>query len=129
MALDAQAVEDAPRRRATDLLKKTPPPSRTRPRAKPKAVVPPRALAVRTLERRLARLGKELAEARLRHARELATVRRAADRRLTSLMRELAALRHHVARAEALGRLLAERDAAAAAEPSTSAATGEPKAG
>ena len=62
---------------------------------------------LRTLERRVKRLERELAAARERHARQLENVRRAANRRLAAMMHEIAALRHHEARAEALERLLA----------------------
>ena len=60
-------------------------------------------------DRRLARLTAAWEAERLRHARQLAAVRRGADRRLAAMMAEIAALRHHEARAEALARLLAER--------------------
>jgi hypothetical protein len=71
---------------------------------------------VRALERRLARLTAASKAERERHVRQVAALRRAADRRLTSMVKEIAALRHHEARAEGLGRLLAERDAALAAQ-------------
>jgi hypothetical protein len=71
---------------------------------------------VRALERRLARLTAAAKAERERHGRQLAAMRRAADRRLTAMVKEIAALRHHEARAEALGRLIAERDAAIAAQ-------------
>jgi hypothetical protein len=80
---------------------------------------PPRPTAtsrVRTLERRLARLARELDAERERQARRLAALRRAQDRRLTALMREIAELRHHEARAHALTRLISERDAALAGQ-------------
>jgi hypothetical protein len=70
----------------------------------------------RALERRLARLSAAREVERGRHARQLAAVRRATDRRLAGMLSEIAALRHHEARAEALARLLAERDAALAAQ-------------
>ena len=66
------------------------------------------AAAVRTLERRVKRLERELEGAREQHERRVALVRRAANRRLAAMMQEIAALRHHEARAEALERLLAK---------------------
>jgi len=91
------------------------PPKRRSPRpggsAKPTRPAVPDARALRALERRIARLEADAAEAVAHHERQLAAVRRAADRRLTGMVREIASLRHHEARATALERLLAERDA------------------
>jgi hypothetical protein len=67
------------------------------------------AAAVRTLERRVKRLERDLEKAREQHERRVELVRRAANRRLAGMMQEIAALRHHEARAEALERLLAKR--------------------
>jgi predicted Holliday junction resolvase-like endonuclease len=71
------------------------------------------AAAVRTLERRVRRLERELAAAGERHERRVELVRRAANRRLAVMMQEIAALRHHEARAEALERLLATHESSA----------------
>jgi hypothetical protein len=71
---------------------------------------------VRGLERRLAEVTAELARARQRHERQLAALRRSHDRRLAAMVRDIAGLRHHEARAEALARVVAERDAALAAQ-------------
>lgn len=71
------------------------------------------AAALRTLERRVKRLERELEKAREQHERRVELVRRAANRRLAGMMQEIAALRHHEARAEALERLLARREGAA----------------
>jgi hypothetical protein len=68
------------------------------------------------LLRRLRQLTAQQEAERARHARQLAALRRAADRRLAQMVQDIAALRHHEARAEALGRLLAEREAALAAQ-------------
>ena len=91
------------------------PPKRRIPRpgvaAKPARPAVADAKSVRALERRIARLEADAAEAVAHHERQLAAVRRAADRRLTGMVREIAALRHHEARAAGLERLLAERDA------------------
>jgi hypothetical protein len=72
--------------------------------------------AIRSLERRVKRLERELAEAHAKHERRVELVRRAANRRLAAMMQEIATLRHHEARAEALERLLAARAPDAAAE-------------
>ena len=66
----------------------------------------------RTLERRLVKLEGQLKAERVRHQREVGTLRRSGDRQTAALMREIALLRLHEARAEALARLLAERDVA-----------------
>ena len=71
---------------------------------------------MRALERRLARLTVAFEAERARAARRVVAARRAADRRLAALVQEIAGLRHHEARAEALMRLIAERDAALAAQ-------------
>ena len=71
------------------------------------------------LERRVAKLQDQLRTERAKHTRQVAAVRRAADRQTAGLMREIALLRHHEARAETLARLLAERDAALAAQADT----------
>ena len=68
---------------------------------------------MRALERRVKRLEAALAAERVRHAKQLEGVRRAANRRLAAMVQEIASLRHHEARAEALARLLAEREAGA----------------
>jgi len=68
---------------------------------------------VRALERRVKRLEAALAAERVRHAKQLEGVRRAANRRLAAMVQEIASLRHHEARAEALARMLAEREAGA----------------
>jgi hypothetical protein len=70
----------------------------------------------RALERRLTKLEAQVKAERARHQRELAALQRSGDRQTAALMREIALLRHHEARAETLGRLLAERDAALAAQ-------------
>ena len=75
----------------------------------------------RTLERRVTKLQEQLRTERAKHNRQVAAVRRAADRQTAALMREIALLRHHEARAETLARLLAERDAALAAQAETMA--------
>ncbi|HXJ36743.1 MAG TPA: hypothetical protein VMS22_22130 [Candidatus Eisenbacteria bacterium] len=68
---------------------------------------------MRALERRVKRLEAALAAERVRHAKQLEGVRRAANRRLAAMVQEIASLRHHEARAEALARMLAEREAGA----------------
>lgn len=72
--------------------------------------------SLRALERRVRELDAALESERQRHTRQAAALRRAADRRVAAMMQEIAGLRHHEARAEALTRLLAERDAALAAQ-------------
>jgi hypothetical protein len=69
-----------------------------------------------TLKRRVAQLLAERTAQRARHGRELAAARRSAERQLASMVREIAELRHHQARTEALTRVVAERDAALAAQ-------------
>ncbi len=69
---------------------------------------------MRALERRVKRLEATLAAERAHHTKQLEGVRRAANRRLTAMVQEIASLRHHEARAEALARMLAEREPAAA---------------
>ena len=64
---------------------------------------------VRSLERRVKRLERQLVGAAAEHQRKLELVRRAANRRLAAMMKEIAALRHHDARAQALERMLAAR--------------------
>jgi hypothetical protein len=71
---------------------------------------------MRVLERKLARLTAATKAERLRHERRVAAMRRDADRRLASMVAEIASLRHLQARADALERLIAERDAALAAQ-------------
>ncbi len=88
-----------------------PPKRRSGVSQKPARPAIPDARALRALERRIARLEADAAEAVAHHERQLVAVRRAADRRLTGMVREIASLRHHEARATALERLLAERDA------------------
>jgi hypothetical protein len=78
--------------------------------------------SVATLRRRLARVLVARDAERQRHARQIAQLRRAHDRRLAGMLREIAQLRHHEARVEALTRLLAEREAALAAEVARAAA-------
>jgi hypothetical protein len=70
----------------------------------------------RALERRVTKLQEQLRTERAKHNRQVAAARRAADRQTAALVREIALLRHHEARAETLARLLAERDAALAAQ-------------
>lgn len=65
-----------------------------------------------------------LAAERLRHERQLESVRRGGNRRLAAMMQEIAALRHHEARAQALERLLAERDRRPRIDGRASAAQG-----
>lgn len=72
--------------------------------------------SVRTLLRRLGQVTAQQESERARHARQLAALRRAGERRLAQMMQDIAALRHHQARAEVLDRLLAEREAALAAQ-------------
>lgn len=67
------------------------------------------AATVRTLERRVKRLERELEAARAGHQRRLEQTRRAANRRLAAMMHEIATLRHHEARAALLERALATR--------------------
>ena len=74
------------------------------------------AASMRTLERRVKRLERQLVGAATEHERKLELVRRAANRRLAAMMKEIAALRHHEARAQALERMLASRPAEAAME-------------
>ena len=74
------------------------------------------AATIRTLERRVKRLERELETARASHERRVELVRRAANRRLAAMMQEIATLRHHEARAEALERLLAMRTTAGSPE-------------
>jgi hypothetical protein len=83
--------------------------------AGPKRRALAKAAGVRALERQVTRLAAARAADSLRHARQIAAVRRAADRRLAAMVQEIATLRHHEARAEALARLLGERDATIAA--------------
>ncbi len=82
-------------------------PTKGRRTTAPKKV--PATAAVRTLERRVKRLERQLAEAEAKHERRVELVRRGANRRLAAMMQEIATLRHHEARAEALERLLATR--------------------
>jgi hypothetical protein len=89
-----------------------PPRRGKRPQTKRRRAAP----SVRTLERRLTRLAAERAAEAGRHLRRVAALRRAFDRRLATLVQEIARLRHHEARTEALERLLAEREAALAAQ-------------
>ena len=72
--------------------------------------------AGRALERRVTKLQEQLRKERAKHNRQVAAARRAADRQTAGLVREIALLRHHEARAETLARLLAEREAALAAQ-------------
>ena len=65
---------------------------------------------MRRLELRMKRLEAALAAERVRHERQLESVRRAANRRLSTMMLDIASLRHHEARAVALERLLEERE-------------------
>ena len=90
----------------------SPPRRPVRRKAAPRAQAP----TVRTLERRLARLVAAHAAELEHQKRRLAALRRAHDRRVTALVQEIAGLRHHEARTEALTRLVAERDAALAAQ-------------
>ena len=78
-------------------------------RTTPPKKAPATAATVRTLERRVKRLERQLAETEARHERRVELVRRAANRRLAAMMQEIATLRHHEARAGALERLLATR--------------------
>jgi hypothetical protein len=64
---------------------------------------------MRTLERRVKRLERQLEGAAVAHERKLERVRQAANRRVAAMMKEIAALRHHEARAQALERMLATR--------------------
>ena len=72
--------------------------------------------SVQTLLRRVGQLTAQQESERARHARQLAALRRAGERRLAQMMQDIATLRHHQARAEVLDRLLAEREAALAAQ-------------
>ena len=87
-------------------------PRRQRTSRPSRAKAAPGGSGVRVLERRLARLGAAAKAERLRYERRL----RDADRRLASMLAEIASLRHLQARADALERLVAERDAALAAQ-------------
>jgi|GEM_PF-6463080 len=61
-----------------------------------------------TLARRVRELSALLEAERVRHARQLAALRRKTDRELAAMVGEIAALRHHEARAVMLARVLEE---------------------
>jgi hypothetical protein len=83
--------------------------SKRRPPAKPAAT----AATVRTLQRRVRHLERELAAEKARGDRRVESARRAANRRLAAMVQEIATLRHHEARAETLERMLARATSAA----------------